>query len=177
MLDNANISLYEFIDIAKRNDAEIIQYRSKYATLEDIKKRLIEIRKIFDGFLIVNDRYELVEFCDGVHIGQEDLALIDGDLSKAMKILREVVGRDKIIGLTTHNEEEVVRANDFDLNYIGLGAYRDSSTKSDISTILGDKLDSIALLSKHYVAAIGGVKIDDEFKNVTYHVIGSGLLR
>ena len=177
MIDSANISLDEFVNIAKRNSAEIIQYRSKNATLEEIKKRLIEIRKLFDGFLIVNDKYELVEFCDGVHIGQEDLSLIDKDLSKAIRILREVVGRDKIIGLSTHNEAEVVEANNFDLNYIGLGAYRGTSTKDNISTILGDRLDKIALLSKHYVAAIGGVKIDDKFENVTYHVIGSGLLK
>ena len=63
-----------------------------------------------------------------------------------------------------------------DLNYIGLGAYRDTSTKQDITTVLGEKLDDIAKLSQHYVAAIGGVRLDDKFNNITYHVIGSGLL-
>ena len=42
--------------------------------------------------------------------------------------------------------------------------------------MLGSSLDDIASKSKHFVAAIGGVKMDDVFKNITYHVIGSGLV-
>jgi len=165
----------QFVEIAKSKNAEIIQYRNKSGDKEFIKKRLIELRKLYDGFLIVNDNYELTPFCDGVHLGQEDLAKIDPNKQKALAILKEVIGNDKIIGLSTHNEKEVLEANEFDLNYIGLGAYRDTSTKQDISSVLGDKLDAIAALSKHFVAAIGGVKESDRFKNVTYHVIGSGL--
>jgi thiamine-phosphate pyrophosphorylase len=116
-----------------------------------------------------------VEFCDGVHVGQGDLQAIDEDITKAVKILRSVVTNDKILGISTHNEEEVLQANEMDLNYIGLGAYRNTTTKNDISTILGNNLDSIAGKSKHLVAAIGGVKLDDNFENVTYHVVGSGL--
>jgi thiamine-phosphate pyrophosphorylase len=176
MLDTKGISLEEYIHLAKANGAEIIQYRNKNADLSFIKQQLIKIRKIYEGFLIVNDKYELVEFCDGVHLGQEDLKSIDKDIFKAVKIIRNAVGIDKILGLSTHNEEEVLQANEMDLNYIGLGAYRTTSTKKDINTILGDSLDIIAAKSKHYVAAIGGVKKSDTFTNVIYHVIGSGLL-
>ncbi len=165
----------EFVEIAKKRNAEIIQYRNKSGDKEFIKKRLIELRKLYDGFLIVNDNYELTPFCDGVHLGQEDLASIDPDKQKALAVLKEAIGNDKIIGLSTHNEKEVLEANELELNYIGLGAYRNTSTKRDISTVLGDRLDAIAALSKHFVAAIGGVKEDDRFKHVTYHVIGSGL--
>ena len=100
---------------------------------------------------------------------------IDKDITKAVKILRSVIGKEKILGISTHNEKEVLEANEMDLNYIGLGAYRETSTKN-VSTVLGDKLDLIASKSKHYVAAIGGVKKTDNFQNVTYHVIGSGLI-
>lgn len=127
--------------------------------------------------MIVNDAYELIEFCDGVHVGQEDLRKIDSDIKKAVKVLRNVIKQDKILGISTHNEEEVLEANELDLNYIGLGAYRDTSTKKDISVVLGDTLDKIASKSKHYVAAIGGVKHSDNFEYVTYHVIGSGLIK
>ena len=175
MLNKKGIDLNTFLEKAKAHKAEIIQYRAKNADIAFIKKQLIEIRKEYDGFLIVNDAYELIEFCDGVHVGQEDLREIDNDIHKAVKILRTVIGNDKILGISTHNEQEVLEANDMDLNYIGLGAYRDTSTKQDISGILGDRLDAIAKLSNHYVAAIGGVRLDDQFKNVTYHVIGSGL--
>ncbi len=176
MLDNRGISIEEFIEIAKSNNAEIVQYRNKTADISIIKQQLIKIRKLYEGFLIVNDAYELIEFCDGVHVGQEDLNSIDADTQKAVKVLRNVIGKDKILGISTHNKEEVLKANEMDLNYIGLGAYRDTSTKKDISGILGEQLDAIAKHSKHYVAAIGGVKHTDRFEYVTYHVIGSGLL-
>jgi thiamine-phosphate pyrophosphorylase len=176
MLDNKGISLEEYVNLAKVNAAEIIQYRNKTADVPFIKQQLIKIRKMYDGFLIVNDKYELIEFCDGVHLGQEDLKSIDEDISKAVKIIRSVIGADKILGISTHNEEEVTLANEMDLNYIGLGAFRTTDTKKNISTVLGDSLDVIASKSKHYVAAIGGVKKSDNFTNITYHVIGSGLL-
>jgi len=177
LLDSRGISLEEFIELAKAQNAEIIQYRNKDGDISFIKQQLIRIRKIYEGFLIVNDTYELVEFCDGVHVGQEDLKVIDDDIFKAVKILRTVVGSDKILGISTHNEEEVLQANQMDLNYIGLGAFRDTNTKKDISGVLGDKLDSIASLSKHFVGAIGGVKLSDKFSHVRYNVIGSGLIK
>lgn len=176
LLDKRGLSLEDFVFIAKNKKAEIIQYRNKSADADFIKKQLIKIRKMYDGFLIVNDAYELVEFCDGVHVGQEDLKAIDADVHRAVKILRSAINKDKILGISTHNEQEILQANEMDLNYIGLGAYRDTSTKGDISAVLGDKLDGMASLSKHYVAAIGGVKESDSFSHVTYHVIGSGLL-
>ena len=177
MLDSKEVSLETFIDIAKKNNAEIIQYRNKNADVALIKEQLIKIRKLYDGFLIINDAYELVEFCDGVHVGQEDLKAIDEDISKAVKILRTVIKKDKILGISTHNEQEVLQANGMDLNYIGLGAYRNTSTKEDVTNILGEKLDGIASKSKHLVAAIGGVRLTDSFNHVVYNVIGSGLLK
>ena len=176
MLYKYGISIDKFINIAKENNAEIIQYRNKNDDSVFIKEQLLKIRELYEGFLIVNDAYELVEFCDGVHVGQEDLRKIDLDISKAVKTLRNIVTQDKILGISTHNEDEVLIANELDINYIGLGAYRDTSTKKDITTVLGKELDTIASKSKHLVAAIGGVKLNDRFKNVTYSVIGSGLL-
>ncbi|SFV53065.1 Thiamin-phosphate pyrophosphorylase [hydrothermal vent metagenome] len=176
MLDAKGLSLETFLQKAMEHNAEILQYRAKNADIAFIKQQLITIRKVYDGFLIVNDAYELVEFCDGVHVGQEDLCEIDEDVHKAVNILRSVIGSDKILGISTHNEEEVLQANTMDVNYIGLGAYRNTVTKQDIVNVLGKELDAIAKLSKHYVAAIGGVRLDDKFENVTYHVIGSGLL-
>lgn len=177
MLDSRGVSVEDFVALAISHNAEIIQYRNKNGDVAFMKQQLIKIRKLYAGFLIINDAYELVEFCDGVHLGQEDLEKIDHNRVKAVKILRSVIGQDKILGLSTHNEEEVLEANLLELNYIGLGALRETTTKSDIHRVLGSKLDDIAKLSTHYVAAIGGVRFDDEFRNVTYHVIGSALLK
>ena len=176
LLDRYNTSPQDFVAICRAQNAEIIQYRNKDADVETVKKQLIQLRKLWDGFLIINDRYELASFCDGVHIGQEDLQAIDADGVKALKALKAAIGDDKIIGLSTHNEAEVEAANRLDLNYIGLGAYRPTGTK-DVDQIIGDKLDETASQSQHPVAAIGGVTLEDRFEHVTYHVIGSGLLR
>ncbi len=175
LLKRYDKSIEEFVNLAKSKNAEIIQYRNKTSDKNFIKSRLIQLRKLYDGFLIVNDNYDLTPFCDGVHLGQEDLLAIDPDKKKALTILKESIGKDKIVGISTHNEEEVLEANELDLNYIGLGAYRNTATKRDIQGVLGERLDQIAALSKHYVAAIGGVRESDDFTHVTYHVIGSGL--
>ena len=175
LLDSRGLSLEEFIEIAKTHNAELIQYRNKTADISFIKEQLIKIRKIYSGSLIVNDSYELIEFCDGVHMGQEDLKNIDSELHSAISIVRSVIGKDKILGISTHNEKEVLQANDLDINYIGLGAYKDTTTK-DVPHTLGNSLDTIAATSKHFVGAIGGVNMNDTFVHVTYHVIGSGLL-
>jgi len=173
-LNSRNLSLNDFVKLAQKHKAEIIQYRNKNGSLEEIKESLIELRQLWDGFLIVNDKYELISFCDGVHMGQEDLNEIDKDIYASIKIIRKVIGSDKLLGISTHDENEVKIANKLDLNYIGLGAYKQTKTKS-VTNILGSDLDEIAKFSTHKVAAIGGVKLDDSFENVSYLVVGSGL--
>jgi len=173
-LDSRSLSLQDFVNLAKKHNAEIIQYRNKDADIETIKASLIELRKLWDGFLIVNDKYELISLCDGVHMGQEDLLKIDADIEYAVIKIREIIGKEKLLGISTHNETEIIKANVMDLDYIGLGAFKQTLTK-DVTNLLGETLDIIAEKSNHKVAAIGGVKLDDKFKNVTYLVIGSGL--
>jgi thiamine-phosphate pyrophosphorylase len=175
VLRSRDISFEQFIQQVKAFNGEIVQYRNKNDDIASIKNDLIELRQLWDGFLIINDHYELASYCDGVHIGQDDLYAIDGDPLRALEILKLAIGNDKIIGLSTHNSEEIAIANALDLNYIGLGAYRSTSTKKEAG-VLGDTLDRLAKESKHPVAAIGGIKTDDVFQFVTYHVIGSGLL-
>ena len=175
LLDSRNLSLEDFVTKAKQYGVKTMQYRNKNANISYVKQQLILLRQLFDGFLIINDIFELTPFCDGLHVGQEDLQSIDKDIKKAFLILQEIVGKDKLIGLSTHNKEEILIANELDLYYVGLGAYRETSTK-DVNTILGDSLDEIASFSVHPVAAIGGVKFEDKFEHVDYLVVGSALI-
>ncbi len=175
LLDRRAVSLEAFVDICNTNNAAIIQYRNKRDDIATVKSRLITLRTLFDGYLIINDMYELIPFCDGVHIGQEDLMAIDSDPKRAMEVLRSIVGADKMVGLSTHSVEEIAVANELRLDYIGLGAYRDTATKT-VGTVLGDRLDALAATSHHPVAAIGGIRPDDRFEHVTYLVMGSALL-
>ncbi len=169
-----NISLDAFVELCHQHNASIIQYRNKSSDITVVKNTLITLRQLWDGILIINDAITLTPFCDGVHLGQEDLREINTDVETAIRQIREEIGSDKWLGISTHNKEEILQANSFDVNYIGLGAYRATSTK-EVGTILGDRLDTLAQLSTHDVAAIGGVRFDDTFKHVTYRVIGSAL--
>ncbi len=175
VLQKHRVSLETFVEKVKALKGEVIQYRNKNGDVAAIKHDLITLRQLWDGYLIINDHYELTSLCDGVHIGQEDLYAIDPEPSKAVKILKLSIGSDKIIGLSTHNSAEITIANTLNINYIGLGAFRATSTKSE-AKVLGEQLDRIASASVHPVAAIGGVQLNDRFEHVTYHVIGSGLL-
>lgn len=175
-LDAKGVSLSSFVSICKARNAEIIQYRNKSSDLDFIASQLKQLRSLWDKTLIINDAVTLHPFCDGVHLGQEDLEEIDADAESAVKKLRSILGPGKMLGLSTHNEEEVAAANRLDLDYIGLGAYRSTGTKAE-AKVLGERLDRIAARSKHPVAAIGGVRMDDKFEHVTYHVIGSGLFK
>ena len=168
-----DMSLEEFVKRAKKSKAEVVQYRNKSNNIEYSKKQLIKLRKLYDGFLIINDFLELVEFCDGVHLGQDDLKDFDLDSLEAAKVVRKLIGKDKLFGLSTHSEAEIEVANKMDLNYIGLGAYRASSTKN-VTNVLGKKLIEYAKLSIHPVAAIGGLKLSDKL-DVSYKVVGSNL--
>lgn len=166
-------NLEEFVEIIKRCDTKIVQYRDKISTLEKQKQNLLFLKSKLNIPIIINDNLELIDFADGIHLGQEDLVKINKDKKLAVKLIRLKI-KDKLLGLSTHNEKEILEANTLALDMIGLGAYKNSSTK-DVSNILGEKISYLAKISKHPVCAIGGVKIDDKISNVKFNVIGSAL--
>jgi thiamine-phosphate pyrophosphorylase len=152
----------------------IAQYRNKSGSLDEKKDDLILIRKFYSGKLIINDNIELIDYADGLHIGQDDIRTFDNSLEKAIEIIREQIGK-KLLGLSTHNREEIIEANELNLDYIGLGAYRGTQTKAE-AKVLGNEALELARISTHPVGLIGGVKLSDKFdKQITYKVIGSDL--
>ena len=152
----------------------IAQYRNKSGSLDEKKSDLLLIRKFYNGKLIVNDSIDLIDYADGLHIGQEDIRVFNAQLEKAVKSIRKTIG-NKLLGLSTHNEVEILEANELDLDYIGLGAYRGTKTKLE-AKVLGDEALVLAKISKHPVGLIGGVKLSDHFdKQIAYRVIGSDL--
>ena len=167
-----NISLEKFVDLCKKNDVKIVQYRDKISSLEDQKINLLYLKSELNIPIIINDKIELIEFADGLHVGQEDLQAIHKDKKLAIKLIRLKI-KDKLLGLSTHNELEILEANELALDMIGLGAYKNTNTK-DVSTILGSKISYLAKISKHPVCAIGGVKMDDIIENIRFNVVGSG---
>ncbi|MCH9814578.1 MAG: thiamine phosphate synthase [Epsilonproteobacteria bacterium] len=167
------LSLESFVEKAIQKGATYLQYRDKYSTLSDKESTLKRLRQLWPHVLIINDELSLVDYCDGVHLGQEDLAQISIDKKEAVESVRAKIG-NKIFGLSTHNDAEIREANTLALDYIGLGAYRTTSTKND-AQVLNDEISELAKLSQYPVAAIGGVRSDDEIPNITFLVLGSNI--
>ncbi|RBQ32388.1 thiamine phosphate synthase [Arcobacter sp. FW59] len=169
-----DISLEKFADLCKKKDVKLVQYRDKISSLEIQQNNLLYLKSSLNIPIIINDKIELIDFADGVHLGQEDFFKIHKDKKIAIKLLRAKI-RNKLLGLSTHNEIEILESNSLDIDMIGLGAYKNTSTK-DVDTILGDKISYLARISKHPVCAIGGVKVDDIIENVRFNVVGSAFL-
>lgn len=166
-----DISLEKFVDLCKKKDVKLVQYRDKISSLQEQKINLLYLKSQLNIPIIINDKIELIEFADGLHVGQEDLEKIHKDKKLAVKLVRAKI-KDKLLGLSTHNEIEILEANELALDMIGLGAYRNTNTK-DVSSIIGSKISYLAKISKHPVCAIGGVRMDDIIENIRFNVIGS----
>lgn len=172
-LQKKSLTLEKFVQICKNLDVKIVQYRDKISSNSIQKENLIYLKKSLNIPILINDKIDLIEFADGLHLGQEDFEKIHANKKIAIKLIRNKIGK-KLLGLSTHNEVEILESNDLDLDMIGLGAYRNTTTKN-VSTLLGDKITYLAKISKHPVCAIGGVKIDDKIKNVSFNVVGSDI--
>ncbi len=170
--------MQDFLNICKKFDTAFIQYRDKINPKDIQKQNLDFLKQNSDIPIIINDKLELLEYADGLHLGQEDIIELQkslgiDDIFKLFEHLRKNYP-NKIFGISTHNIEEIEIANRLSLDYIGLGAYKNTLTK-DVSNILGKAISDIAKHSKHPVGAIGGVKVSDDIPNITYNVVGSNL--
>ena len=174
LLHRYKLDLRRVAKCLSRWEIPIAQYRDKRGSDAQVADALKTLRDLYHGTLIVNDRLTLADLADGVHLGQEDLAAVDPDPLRAVEKIRREIG-PALLGLSTHNEREIAIANTLDLDYIGLGAYRDTRTKSD-ARVGGEALLKIARNSLHPVAIIGGVQWEDEFEDpIRWKVLGSAL--
>lgn len=144
----------DFIHTCIQGGVDAVQLREKhlpYADLLDFGKTLKTCLDACSIPLIINDHVALCAELDtaGVHLGQSD-----GDVSAARKRL----GKDKIIGLTVDNLEQLKTANQLPIDYIGIGAIFPSQSKPNVQTHWGiTGLCQALALSKHPIIAIGGI--------------------
>ncbi len=104
--------------------------------------------------LIVNDRCDLAlaVHADGVHLGQDDLPIADA---------RRLLGPEKLIGLSTHNPEQVREAAELKPDYIGFGPIFSTATKADHDPVVGlEGLRAARALTTLPMFAIGGITAD-----------------
>ena len=139
----------------------VIQLRDKVsdgrALLETA--RLLRSRTREAGvLLILNDRLDvaLLAEADGVHVGQDDLSVED---------VRAVTGKlgraDLIVGLSTHDLDQVRAAAAVDVDYLGFGPVFATTSKSDALSPRGLPLlgEAVGLVPQLPVVAIGGVSL------------------
>jgi thiamine-phosphate pyrophosphorylase len=91
----------------------------------------------------------LASGAEGVHIGQEDMPY---------EIVRKLMGRKAIIGLSVETWEDVAASQKLDVNYIGVSPVFSTPTKTDTKGAWGlDGLTKIKAFSRHPLVAIGGL--------------------
>jgi thiamine-phosphate pyrophosphorylase len=145
----------QVVESLLRARVRIIQYREKdkYAgeMLEECRA-IRELTRAADACFIVNDHVDIAMLCaaDGVHIGQEDLAACD---------VRQLVGPDMIIGLSTHSPDQAEAAQRLPVDYIGVGPLFPTNTKKDVvAPVTLSYLDWVVANVKLPFVAIGGIK-------------------
>lgn len=114
---------------------------------------------------VINDDVELAKKidADGVHIGQGDMELVRA---------REILGPDKIIGVSAHNEKEAVQAEQNGADYLGSGAVFGTVTKGDASVIAKETFQKVMASVSIPVVAIGGISLGNIRQLKDYHANG-----
>jgi len=151
--------------LAQGSGVRFFQYRSKTGSRREIYETcltLAQMAREAGSLFIVNDHADIAAAvgADGVHLGQDDLPLADA---------RKVLGAGAIIGISTHNREQAIAAEQGGADYIGFGPVFPTSTK-DAGRIQG--VEAVRLIRDAVqipLVCIGGIN-----QNNVLDVISAG---
>lgn len=167
--DKAPLSHLEQAEIAFSSGADLVQIRAKNASLlelKDIAKNAQKLSLKFDKQLIINDHPEVAKETGayGVHIGESD---------SPIKEARKVLGPSQILGYTVNSSSDLEKVSLNEIDYIGLGPFRETKTKENHKAPLGidgaiKMLGEIKKIKDIPVFLIGGIKLSDvrDIKNL-----------
>lgn len=167
---------YNCIEEALKGGVTILQLREKDASGKEFLERAIKLRELTKKYnvkFIINDRVDIAMLCnaDGVHIGQSDIP--------ANKV-RELIGEDKIVGVSARTVEEALIAKENSADYLGVGAMFTTTTKLDAKSVSIEKLKEIKKAVDLPIVAIGGLSLNniDKLKvcNVDGYAVVSAIL-
>ena len=148
--------LEEIVSEAVAGGVTMVQLREKDAAtgeFVELGRRLMSLLKPLGVPLIINDRVDvaLAVDADGVHIGQSDMSYADA---------RRLLGPDKIIGLSVENMDDLLKANELDVDYVGISPVYGTPTKTDTAEPFGlEGLRKAVEMSVHPTVAIGGMNV------------------
>ena len=143
---------------AIRGGVTIVQLREKECTTREFVNLAIQLKEILSPHhipLIINDRVDiaLAANADGIHVGQSDMPY---------PMLIKLIGNQKIIGLSVENIEQVIQANQLEVDYIGLSPVFGTTTKKDLGKPFGlEGIRKAVSLSRHPVVGIGGIQLNN----------------
>jgi len=113
-----------------------------------------------DAFLIIDDRVNVVNDLkvSGVHLGKEDMNPMEA---------RELLGPNAIIGVTANTAEDILAFKGKDVDYVGLGPFRYTTTKEKLAPVIG--IDGYKEIVKQVrdagielpIVAVGGITLED----------------
>lgn len=151
-----------------------VQLRMKHtdtAQRRATAQAIYPLLKRYGAKLIINDDVTVAQSvnADGVHIGADDMHPADA---------RRLLAPGKIIGCTANTFDDVLRLSQYDIDYIGLGPFRFTRTKENLSAVLGQaEIHRIVAAAKTYgiripIVAIGGIVTDDIDRLMTTGIHG-----
>ena len=146
-------TLEQAVEQAILGGVTLVQLREKAIASKAFYERALRIKAICHHYnvpLLINDRVDiaLAVEADGVHIGQSDLPC---------GVVRQILGKDKIIGVSARTAQQAIQAQADGADYLGVGAMFATSTKADAQTVTIASLTQIRQAVTLPIVAIGGI--------------------
>jgi thiamine-phosphate pyrophosphorylase len=147
----------DVVPAALRGGVDVVQLREKDAPDDEVVAAGRALRTVCDehgALLVVNDRPDLALACgaDGVHVGQDD---------ETVSRVREVVGAELVIGLSTHTPSQVAAAERApEVDYLGVGPVYETATKPGVEPVGLELVRHAAAHAQTPWFAIGGIDAD-----------------
>ena len=146
-------SFLEKVETACRSGVTIIQLREKNLTTNQYYQLAKQVKEITDAYqvpLIIDDRLEICLAVDaaGLHIGDDELPV---------SVARQVLGPEKILGVTAKTVKRALEAETSGADYLGTGAIFPTTTKENAPITLISTLKTICQMVAIPVVAIGGL--------------------
>ena len=166
-------SFLEKIETACRSGVTIIQLREKNLTTNQYYQLAKEVKEITDAYqvpLIIDDRLDVCLAVDaaGLHIGDDELPV---------SVARQVLGSDKILGVTAKTVKRALEAEEGGADYLGTGAIFPTMTKKNAPITLISTLKTICQRVAIPVVAIGGLTSENIDQLIGTGIAGVAVVR
>lgn len=166
-------SFLEKIETACRSGVTIVQLREKNLTTNQYYQLAKQVKEITDAYqvpLIIDDRLDVCLAVDaaGLHIGDDELPV---------SVARQVLGPEKILGVTAKTVKRALEAEEGGADYLGTGAIFPTTTKENAPITLISTLKTICQRVAIPVVAIGGLTSENIEQLIGTGIAGVAVVR